>query len=233
MPFHPWNASLWKTALSFHGTFHRSSVGYDPQLTQQIQAVPAERQQTKTGPGLRSFSDRSVPLAPLESGTVERSRARTLTEAATAGRSFPATRWRAAPERRAGMRQRKRASKDLISGLRALTFAIRTCSPRCPFVPMRDAPRPWVLPVAFDQANGATGLNSNAVKPLDQRVWRSGVPLADAWRNAKFARCIDRRPTKDRGWGAGGGKTAASSCWSGVFCFSRPFPKNLDRGLAT
>ena len=55
--------------------------GYDPQLTQQIQAVPAERQQTKTGPGLRSFSDRSVPLAPLESGTVERSRARTLTEA--------------------------------------------------------------------------------------------------------------------------------------------------------
>ena len=213
----------------------------------------------KNAPGFlldyRPFRSTRTPRE-RNGGTV--SRARTLTKAATAGRSFSATRWRAAPERRARNRQRKRASKHLISAMRVLTIktAVRHCSLKCPQVSVSDSPvrsiaiggigdittqlairwarcwfdgclrlRPWVLPVAFD----LDGANTNAIKG----VWRSGVPLADAWRDAKFARSIDCRPTKDRGWGAGGGKTAASSCWSGVFCFSRPFPKNLDRGLAT
>jgi hypothetical protein len=229
----------------------RPSVENHPIVPWNVPPVPVAAKRTKhaanpqcsigttTGRNASCFALNFMPFRstcpPREwnGGTV--SRARILTKAATAGRSFPATRWRAARERRAGERQQKRASKHLFGGIRVLTF--KTASTRCLRLTAQRAAspigealrltalRPWLLPVAFCVA----GSKRKAIN----RVWRSSVPLADAWRNAKFARCIDRRPTKDQGWGAGGGKTAASSCWSGVFCFSRPFPKNLDRGLAT
>ena len=203
----------------------------------QDRAVPVERSRTKSHQFNQAIFNRSVPVAPLESGTVERSLAR----AVSVRQEQPAacSRLRAdalRPERRAGERRQKRASKHLFCGIRVLTF--KTASTRCLRLtaPRAASPigealrltplRPWLLPVAFCVA----GSKRKAIN----RVWRSSVPSSYRAQGAtrEMARCLASWPTKRPGWVCQAPENHVTVGLSGVCSFSRPFLKILGWGSA-
>jgi hypothetical protein len=237
----------------------RPSVENHPVVPWNVPPVPVAAKRTKhaanpqcsigttTGRNASCFALNFVPFRstcpPREwnGGTV--SRARILTKAATAGRSFPATRRRAARERRAGERQQKRASKHLFGGLGALTvaqpmpllFLVQSTlqRPRACLIqtlvwerkPRPSSLRPWLFPVALERAIDAIGAKRSVINALPYIVWRSGVLSSlvqrDLW-------CLlRRRPGAPFAGHGGWGEKIASSRLSGVTPLSRRFFKKL------
>lgn len=76
MVFQGWNGGLWITHELFRGTFQPFQHQTIWRILGRKQAVPMERRGQRFKPFQTYIFSRSVPLAPLESGTVERSHAR-------------------------------------------------------------------------------------------------------------------------------------------------------------